>query len=483
MLRPLIRRTRKSAKPRPQERGFTMALVAVALVTIIVMAALSIDIGTLYQAKAEAQRAADAAALTAARVISLSGITGAAVTSDETEWPQICGGLNSLATMAATSVAQAPQNFVSGVAIPSANISVLYGAGNTGTPSADCSAVGGVIFNVNPTVTVTVTSAKLPVFFTRVFSIVPGAKTFANITTSATASAEVFNPSGSSPMTPVNPRCVKPWIVPNQDPGNMPKSFVDPTTGSIQSQGVYPNGVIGETFSLSVDCGASGRRRGRCVLNGQPKANPGTLDYVPGAALDLSPPPIAIPVNSRIGACADVNNNEYTEAVAGCDQTTVYACGTSLGNTVDLAEDPGPPRNDSTNGAQCLINASTSGTGNGQDVLVPATYPFQIQAGTNSALLPTGPPTVSSGSQITSSPSIVSLPIYDSAATTINPNGTTPVTIIGFLQVFINSVSTNGPTNGQINVTVMNVAGCGNAATNTAVHGTSPVPIRLITQP
>ena len=53
-----------------------MALVTVALVTIIALAALSIDIGTLYQAKAEAQRAADAAALTAARMISISGITG-----------------------------------------------------------------------------------------------------------------------------------------------------------------------------------------------------------------------------------------------------------------------------------------------------------------------------------------------------------------------------------------------------------------------
>ena len=53
-----------------------MALVALAMVSIIAMAALSIDIGTLYQAKDEAQRAADAAALTAARVISIATHAG-----------------------------------------------------------------------------------------------------------------------------------------------------------------------------------------------------------------------------------------------------------------------------------------------------------------------------------------------------------------------------------------------------------------------
>jgi hypothetical protein len=34
-----------------------------------------------------------------------------------------------------------------------------------------------------------------------------------------------------------------------------------------------------------------------------------------------------------------------------------------------------------------------------------------------------------------------------------------------------------------MNVTVMNVAGCSNAATAQPVAGTSPVPVRLITPP
>jgi hypothetical protein len=84
---------------------------------------------------------------------------------------------------------------------------------------------------------------------------------------------------------------------------------------------------------------------------------------------------------------------------------------------------------------------------------------------------------------ITSSNSIMSLPIYDST----NPPGLTftgsqaNVTIVGFLQVFVNYVNTDG----SLNVTVMNVAGCGNQVSSSGrgITGTSPVPIRLVTPP
>src|SRR5258708_10510827 len=75
MLGPLIHR--RGAPHRTRERGVTIALVALAMVGIIAMAALSIDVGTLYQASAEAQRSADAAALAGAKVLSFSGLTGA----------------------------------------------------------------------------------------------------------------------------------------------------------------------------------------------------------------------------------------------------------------------------------------------------------------------------------------------------------------------------------------------------------------------
>jgi len=74
----------------------------------------------------------------------------------------------------------------------------------------------------------------------------------------------------------------------------------------------------------------------------------------------------------------------------------------------------------------------------------------------------------------------MSLPIYDSSITILDNGGTTNVTIVGFLQVFINDVHADG----SLDVYVLNVAGCGdNASTTRAVTGTSPVPVRLVTPP
>jgi hypothetical protein len=459
-----------------------MAFVAITMVVIVSMAALAIDIGTLYEAKAEAQRAADAAALAAAQVISTSGITGDPTNAD-LSWKAACGGAASLATLAANSVAN--QNLIGGNA-PS-TINVYYGISSGVGTITDCTSLG-TAFGVNPVVKVYVQQASLPTFFARVFSLIPGG-TFSNSGVSATAAAEAFNPSGSSPMIPVQPRCVKPWMVPNLDPGKGTctgtcPNFVDPTSGAIKNGGISPGGVIGETFNLIADC-QTGRRRS-CHLNpGQPVViAASTLQYVPAQTSNAS---VAIAANSAITGCSrGAEDTNYWNAVAGCDQTTVYACGSSLANTVDLTSDnPGRPGNDSVYAAQCLINATAANTSspttNGQDYLDPAArpymYPFQIKAGSNSALTAAG---IAKNSQITSSPSIVSLPIYDNR-TSLTAFGTTPVTVIGFLQVFINSVDSG---TGNINVTVMNIAGCGNGSTTPPVAlGTSPVPVRLISIP
>ena len=50
-------------------------LVAVSLVTLLAMAALAIDVVTLYVARSEMQRAADAAALAGAKAFVDSGVT------------------------------------------------------------------------------------------------------------------------------------------------------------------------------------------------------------------------------------------------------------------------------------------------------------------------------------------------------------------------------------------------------------------------
>jgi Flp pilus assembly protein TadG len=483
--------SRRTALNRKSERGVTIALVAIAMVSMIAMAGLSIDVGTLYQASAEAQRVADAAALAAAQTISASGITGAGTPGNDTaSWQQICGGGTSIATETAVAVAQ--QNVVGGIPVPSGSITVNYSVGNpAGAAQADCSTLGAG-FGVNPVVTVKVTQSGLPTYFSRIWGRTGS-------TVGATASAEVFNPSGSNAyasggeVVPVQPRCVKPMMIPNFDPLNPPGNtctgtapacnpFVSTANGSITNQGILAEGagVIGETFWLMPDCHHAG---GTCALRSTPpQANllPGgnpripptpNLDYLPGQTSYSS---------AAVPTCASGGDN-YEQAVAGCDQSTAYQCGVYQGNAVDLAENPAT--GDTTDGAQCLIHQATTNNDTlaalGQDVLqpqwaVPPTYPFQIQAGTSNPL------TAVQSSLVTTSTSIVSLPIYDSTVA-INSTGVTQVTVIGFLQVFINYVDGNG----NMNVTVVNVAGCGNGTNpvSSPVFGTSPVPVRLITPP
>jgi len=461
MLTPLIHRPGRHAHPQSKERGFTMALVAVSLVAIIGMAALSIDLGTLYGAKAEAQRAADAAALTAARMISITGITGDP-TNLANGWQLVCGGPLSPASQAAITVAQ--QNLISGGVAPT--ILVDYGAGSTPATNPSCLSVG-LAFAVNPTVTVKVTSAALPIFFARVFSLLPGGN-YSGTTVSASATAEAFNPSSSTVtgnMIPVVPRCAKPWIVPNRDPGNA-NQFVSPLDGSVINRGVWSvnKGTIGETFNMNADC----KPGATCVLAANPPGvlpgPPLGLQYLPGATAGT---PGAIP------ACS--NANPYQEAIGGCDQTTVYACGTTAGANIDLTENPINPTaasGDTATAAQCLIDNSS---GSGQDALNTVVFPFQIQAGTANPLVKAG--VVASSAITTASNSIVTVPIYDNGVALTGASQ--PVTIIGFLQVFINQINPDG----SLGVTVMNVAGCSNNAIgNPTVTGTSPVPIRLITQ-
>ena len=421
---------------RTRERGVTMILVALSMVALIAMAALSIDVVTLYLAREEAQRAADAGALAAARVISVSGITGTVgPDNDPASWTAICGGSTSLASVIAQAVAQ--ENGVAGRAAN--HVTVTYSSGS-GSSTADCTAVpGDAQFGVNPLVTVLVTRSGMPTLFSRIWSR-------STNTVSATATAEVLNPSNSGNFAPggdaipVTPRCVKPLIIPNYDPRNGGTTFISKSTGSITTVGIRISGggtgIIGEGFSLK--------------MTGAPPA--ADVSYIPAY---VTSPAIAFP------ACADDSN--FQKAIGGCDQSTVYACGTVNGAQWDSSINPGLASGDTATAAQCLIHQ------NGQDSLDYTSYPYQMKAGPNN---PIAPP----NQFITSSASIVTLPIYDD---TVPLASGTPITILGFLQVFIDNVDT---TTGNLNVHVLNIAGCGNAASTTlSAPGTSPVPIRLIT--
>jgi Flp pilus assembly protein TadG len=491
----------RGAGPHDPEHGITMILVAISMVAIIAMAALSIDVVTLYLAREEAQRSADAAALAAARVLSVSGITGDSTPTHTVSWADVCG-----TTGTATQTAQATglQNGIGNIA-PS-TVAVTYAAG--GISSSDCSTLPAA-FTVNPMVTVQVTRPRLPTFFSRIWG-----NTGNNV--SASATAEAFNPSDSGnvgngstgTITPVEPRCVKPWVVPNHDPVHPPPNsngtycddqdnithtttqcdpWVVPATGAIRHPGISTggsgtSGVIGEHIWLVPDCSYG---HSTCVLrDAPPQANFNTSSrssphiHQPNPTLEFVPGLVGTPSTASPHNCSG-RGSSYENAITGCDQSTHYQCGIQGQNTVDLSENPAGS-GDTMNGVQCLIREGdpTDAQPDGQDTLSPygqpSTYPFQILAGSSHPL------TGLRGNPISGSNSIVSLPIYDDT-TVLSGSGQTSVTFVGFLQVFINGVDQYG----NIDLTILNVAGCGNGTgtVGSPALGSSPVPVRLITPP
>src|SRR5260370_21080405 len=154
MKTPAIKRSLQFPPRHDREAGVTILLVAAALVAIMAMAALSIDVVTLYLANAEAQRAADAAALAGARILSISGMTGDPVNAGGT-WQLACA----TAAQRAKSVGQlAQQNSVGGAA---GTVTVSF---PNNSDTAACIGTSSA-FGLNPLVTVQVQRTYLPTCF------------------------------------------------------------------------------------------------------------------------------------------------------------------------------------------------------------------------------------------------------------------------------------------------------------------------------
>jgi len=443
MKRPAIskldRQSNRRARDGREEHGVTMVLVASAMVAVMAMAALSIDVVTLYLANAETQRSADTAALAAARILSISGMTGDP-TDNTNNWTAAC----TMATQVAQSVAN--QNIVGGAA-PS-TVTVTF----PNDPSGNCSDVGvATVFGLNPIVQVQVQRSNIPTFFARIWG-----HRSANI--SATAAAEAFNASNSAAyaasVVGVQPRCVKPWVVGN----GSPNVYINTTDGAIKNTGIQSGGVgtgvIGSTILLQPPDPPGCSATGSCML-------------MEGKTVDLNRYIAASVQGLPVAVASGATGDAWQEAIGGCDQTTVYACGTVGGATADLTVNLGATNGDTYIAGQALTNSG--------DTINTGVYPYQIRAGFANPLVSSG--VVNDDDVITSSNSIVTIPLMDSA---VNLAGVAqpPVTIVGYLQVFITSVNPNG----NMNATVLNVAGCA-PSPPTSVTGSSPVPIRLINYP
>lgn len=203
--------------PRNGERGSTLFIVAGSLIVLLGIGALAIDVGSLYVARSESQRAADAAALAGAKVFVESGC----VTSGD------CSSEESIATDRATQVAL--QNLVEGQAV------TVSGVTFTETPQ-------------NPQITVHVQSSNLHVFFAGAIGITSAPNV------AATATAEAYNPSGQAGGPPFCTGCVRPWLIPNCDPSYATTSgcLLGPGSSSVADPGCGSGGVIGQSIHIAI---------------------------------------------------------------------------------------------------------------------------------------------------------------------------------------------------------------------------------------
>ena len=445
---------RRPSRPRPRqsERGVTMLLVAVAMFAMLAMVALAIDVITLYSARSETQRVADSAALAAAKVLVDSG--------QLTDPATYQTGAQALATQLAKDISN--QLSIAARQVQPADVAVAFGSGTGG-------------FGVNPTVTVTVQNAFVPAFFSRIFNRT-------SLTVSATATAEAFTPSGSGSGAPVVARCIKPFLIPNCDPvlgtacgGAGTVTFFNTGSGAVTNTGVAPAGVIGEEFDLFSNCIGPGdctTYNPPAVAATGPGGNP-TLFYYPAQ----------FPTMTTACPSCYTGTTDFERNISCCNAAPI-SCGTTATSPVsnqlqlDTTVFPDGHFGPAQDGVQCLIH---EGGLSGQDSLVtgpPLTYPLQIQVGTGHPLRGSG---LTTGDLVTTSDSLVTIPVYDEVAAGGAPAA--PVQIVGFLQVFINdSFQGGGPKAGVFHVTVVNVLGCGSSATGAPVSAAAAVPIRLIHQ-
>jgi hypothetical protein len=408
------------------------------------MAALAIDIVTLYVARSEIQRAADVAALVGAKAVADSSITTLLLTDPNFATVQAWAQTSAFNQINAI----LPLNLVAG------------------KPPQLLAATVDWIRQGNPHVTVNLVQTGLPTFFSKIWS-----RTAATV--KATATAEAYNPANVQNFTPIAPKSVKPWLVANADPINVGTQLVNTTTWVVDSA------LIGQSFYLKSDCqttnfaqcsplndtvfGVSGTSTG-----GHPQ-----VDYLPAqVTTPTTPNPNVCP------ACAGAT--DYEQSIECADVTTSYqvlSCGGGATNLQwDNGVNPGGPGGLSALGAECLIHATAAGNNKGQDTLDPTLWP-------NNPMKITAESGLQIGNLVTTSNSIVTIPIVDTAGIPATGGN---VTIDGYMQAFVDEVR-GGGSPGDIKITVLNIAGCSSA--NNGVNpvvggsGTSPVPVRLITPP
>jgi type II secretory pathway pseudopilin PulG len=161
------------------ERGAVIVLYAIAMVAMLGMAALAVDLGMLRKAKAEAQRAADAAALAAASAY-----------ADDFD------ATTTISTAFSRGIAIAEQNYMNGLAFDGTTGGVYTGNNYT---SAEVT-IDLMPDDLPPKARVKVRRAAVPTWFAQIFGI-------NTLPVGAVAAAEADWASGT--------KCVKPIALPD----------------------------------------------------------------------------------------------------------------------------------------------------------------------------------------------------------------------------------------------------------------------------
>jgi Putative Flp pilus-assembly TadE/G-like len=398
-MRPIGTR-RKAAKERNGERGVTLVMIAGALVVILAAAGLAIDLSALYVERSEAQRAADAGALAGAQIFATSGCTLNATC--------LSPGVQSMATTRATAVAQ--QNLI---------------LGQTPTVPTPAFTTGGGS-STDPLITVT---AQAP------------AKTFflplsAGATISATATAEAYNPSGSTSGPVICSSCLKPFFVPNCDPNHAsPVNTKCPagtglnggTPAAFFSSNTIANGnaIVGQTWQLHLQTS-------------------GNVQVVPSQWLEvdfsLTPP-------SCNGSGGSQSATVWQRDVTQC-ATNQITCGTQLCTLNGFKVGP----NDK---AVCQM-ITYGGTGcNAQGG--SAVDSVSCSNGVCTMTAGSGNPFAAVGQTITQSSALVGAPVYDGTM----QSGGGVVVVVGYMQLFILDIQHKGNFD-NIDAVIVSAATCGN---------------------
>ena len=460
--------SKRGQTTRQSERGATLFIFTLSLFLLVGMGALAIDLASMYVARNQSQRAADAAALAGAKYFVESGC----VTVGD------CDNF----TYETTAIARATE----ALAQP------CGGVGSNCVEGQQVSIVGTPTFNTaqeqNPQITVQVQSANLRLYFIPAFaglanilgSGTAGAATPFQV--GATATAEAYNPSGFNGGPVYCTGCLRPWLIPNCDqtiatgltnglcvstaatpPTPAAQAYLlTPGSYGVQNPGCTPAGVVGEQIEIPLETPTS------------PGLTPPTTLY--GAA-DVDNPGLE-------------NYTDYQQAITTCFTAAQTTCGTPTMNV--LPTTAASLLNYTELGVDALLHlpTMTTGLGAGQDYIDTTVCPPQIHAGANNPYVAQG--IIAQDSVIATSDSIVTAYIYDSlgpgySGLAYDPAGlvdtSQTVNIVGFAQIFISQVDANGNVWGNI----LGVAGCGQNANGSctahpgSINGSTLLPVRLIT--